>query len=64
MTTSRDKGPAMIAESSDQVPRATLLKDLLLHLPQFISDWKKLRARARRHGLGGSDLILVEFTVP
>lgn len=26
MTTSRDKGPVMIVESSDQVPRATLLK--------------------------------------
>src|SRR5208282_6835792 len=46
------------------MPRATLLKNLLLHLSQFISDWNNLRARARSHDLGGSDLILVEFTVP
>jgi SAM-dependent methyltransferase len=46
-----------------KVPRATLLKDLLRHAPQFVSDWGKLRARARQHEIGGSDLILVEFTV-
>jgi SAM-dependent methyltransferase len=46
------------------VPRAALLKDLLLNLPRLISDWRQLRARALRHDLGGSDLILVEFTVP
>ena len=46
------------------VPRVTLLIDLLRHLPQFITDWRQLRARALRHDLGGSDLILVEFTVP
>jgi SAM-dependent methyltransferase len=46
------------------VPRPTLLKDLLLHGPRVVSDWIKLRARARRHELAGSDLILVEFTIP
>jgi len=46
------------------VPRATLMKDLLLHAPQFFTDWIKLGARARGHELGGADLILVEFTAP
>jgi SAM-dependent methyltransferase len=47
-----------------KVPRPTLLKDLLLHGPRAVSDWIKLRARARGHELDGSDLILVEFTIP
>jgi len=47
-----------------KVSRATLLKDLLLRSPQFVSDWQKLSRRARRHEIGGGDLILVEFTVP
>lgn len=46
------------------VPRAVLLKDLLRHAPQFLSGWQKLSQRSARHENGGSDLILVEFTVP
>jgi SAM-dependent methyltransferase len=46
------------------VPRATLLKDLCLRAPQFISDWRALCRRARTHEIGGGDLVLVEFTVP
>ena len=47
-----------------KISRATLLKDLLLHSPQFISDWKKSYSRMRQHDLGGADLILIEFTIP
>lgn len=47
-----------------RVSRGTLLRDLLLRAPRFLSAWLHFRARARRHELGGSDLILVEFTVP
>lgn len=43
------------------VPRATLVKDMILHAPQFFSGWRKLSQRARQHENGGADLILVEF---
>ena len=46
------------------VSRAVFWKDILLHAPSFLGGWKKLSARAARHDNGGSDLILVEFTVP
>ena len=46
------------------VTRAIFWKDILLHAPSFLGGWKKLSARAASHDNGGSDLILVEFTVP
>jgi SAM-dependent methyltransferase len=46
------------------VPRTTLLKDLLFCAPQFFAGWRQLSQRARNHENGGADSILVEFTVP
>ena len=45
------------------ISRATLLRDLGRHLPQFLAEWRRLKVRAGRHETGGADLILVEFTV-
>jgi SAM-dependent methyltransferase len=47
-----------------KVPRAVLLKDLLLRAPQFLASWRQMNQRARSHENGGTDLILVEFTAP
>lgn len=47
-----------------RVPRAVLMKDLLLRAPQFLAGWHQMRQRARSHENGGTDLILVEFTAP
>ncbi len=47
-----------------QVARPVLLKDLLRRAPQFLAGWRQLRQRARQQENGGSDSILVEFTVP
>jgi SAM-dependent methyltransferase len=46
------------------ISNAVLLKDLLLGFPQFLSLWQDLSQRARNHENGGTNLILVEFTVP
>jgi SAM-dependent methyltransferase len=46
------------------VSRATLLKDIGRHAPQFLSNWWKLSRRARHHENGGADLILIELTQP
>lgn len=46
------------------VSRSVLLKDILLHAPAFLGLWNKMSQRAARHEIGGSDLILVEFTQP
>jgi 2-polyprenyl-3-methyl-5-hydroxy-6-metoxy-1,4-benzoquinol methylase len=46
------------------VSRAVLWKHILLHAPSFLGNWEKMSARAATHDNGGSDLILVEFTVP
>ena len=46
-----------------KVPRAVLLKDLLLHAPSFLASWRRLSQRARNHDNNGADLVLVEFTV-
>jgi 2-polyprenyl-3-methyl-5-hydroxy-6-metoxy-1,4-benzoquinol methylase len=45
------------------VSRVKLLLDLGLHFPQFLAERRRLKLRAEQHELGGSDLILVEFTV-
>ena len=47
-----------------KVPRAVLLKDLLLGARQFLAAWRQMRQRTRGHENGGTDLILVEFTAP
>jgi SAM-dependent methyltransferase len=47
-----------------KVPRAVLLKDLLLRAQPFLAAWRQMRQRARGHENGGTDLILVEFTAP
>lgn len=47
-----------------RVPRPRLLKDLLLHAPQFLGAWRHFSTRAATHENGGSDLIMIEFILP
>ena len=46
------------------VSRATLVKDLLIHAPSFLKEWRQMQRRARQSEVGGTDLILVELTAP
>jgi len=46
------------------IPRTVLLKDILRQAPQFLSSWRRLKWRARRHEVSGAALVLVEFTAP
>jgi SAM-dependent methyltransferase len=46
------------------VPPATQVKDLLLQAPKFLLTWWRLFQRAKSHAIGGTDVILIEFTAP
>ncbi len=46
-----------------RVGKAKLLKDLLLRFPAFVRYFQLQKERASINGVGGADVVLVEFTV-